>query len=325
MASVFKRAADKKRRDRPYYIAYTDESGRRRTIKGCTDRAATGEIARQLEQDVQLRKRGVKERCAEQGHRLFLDHIREYTAHLQAEGGHVERYLQQVSARLKAFGAFSEIETLVELDADRVVAFVRSLRKRELADATVNEYVGTLKAFTKWAVRTSRLPSDPLSVVRKQSAKTTERKRPRRSLTADEIGVMLQAAVERPLHELATIRHGPRRGQRVARVGGAARARALAKGRERVVAYLLALWTGLRRSELHALEWRDVQLDTLPARLTLRKLTTKAKRADTVALHPQIAEALRAMRRADSTRTDRVLGVVPGMKVLKADLAYAGV
>ncbi len=64
-------------------------------------------------------------------------------------------------------------------------------------------------------------------------------------------------------------------------------------GRERALAYLLALWTGLRRSELRALQWQDVRLDTLPARIDLRAKTTKSRRADSVALHPQVVEALR--------------------------------
>ncbi|MFQ5806578.1 MAG: tyrosine-type recombinase/integrase [Phycisphaerae bacterium] len=102
-------------------------------------------------------------------------------------------------------------------------------------------------------------------------------------------------------------------------------ARAEALGRERVLAYLLTFWTGLRRSELAALEWQDVRLDTLPAKIELRSETTKAKRADSIALHPQIAQALRETKPAKVKPTGRVLRTVPGMNVLRADLAYAGI
>ena len=98
-----------------------------------------------------------------------------------------------------------------------------------------------------------------------------------------------------------------------------------ALGRERVVAYLLALWTGLRRSELRALEWRDVELETLPPRIVLRAHTTKAKRSDTLALHPQIADALAGIRPGRSAAGSRVLRTVPGVKVLHADLKLAGI
>ncbi len=329
MASIWKRSKDKRRKDRPYRISFNSESGKRRTVLGCTDLAKTREIANELESQVRLRARGIidpaKERCAEQGRRPIGELIDEFENHVKAEGGKAPRYVQQVRRRLESFVSFRNIETLAELNADGVTAFVQHLRERNLGDVTVNEYVGTLKQFSKWAVRTSRLPSDPLAAIKKQSAKTIEKKRPRRALSTDEIGAFLQAAAARPLIELLTIRTGKRKGQPVAKVRPEVRARAEALGAMRVVAYLLALWTGLRRSELRALEWRDVQLDTLPARITLRAATTKAKRSDSVVLHPQIAERLREFRPTDPKPLQRILSAVPGMKVLKADLKYAGI
>src|SRR5690349_6214757 len=56
MASIFKKA---RRKGAPWYIDYFNEAGRRRRIKGCADRTATEQIARKLESDVELRRRGV--------------------------------------------------------------------------------------------------------------------------------------------------------------------------------------------------------------------------------------------------------------------------
>ncbi len=329
MASIWKREEDRGRRDRPYRISYTDESGKRRTVTGCTDLSATRQIANKLESDMQLRRRGIidraKERCAEQSRRVINEHIDEFIQHLKALGGKAPRYIQQVRSRLEAFVAFSHIEVLGSLEADRVSAFVLSLRDRGLSGVTVNEYIGTLRQFAKWAVATSRLPSDPLASITKQSAKTINAKRPRRAFTAEEIGALLHAARVRPAQELRTIRHGPRAGQQVARVGKEAITRAERLGEERTLAYLIAIWTGLRRSELSALQWQDVQLDKLPAQLTLRAYTTKAKRADRISLHPQVAEALRAYCPDKPKPSDSVLRTVPGMKVLRADLKLAGI
>ena len=329
MASIWKREKDRGRRNSPHRISYTDESGKRKTITGCTDLAATQEIANKLDSEVKLRKRGIidrtKERCAEQSRRAIGEHIDEFIQHLEALGGKAPRYLQQVRSRLKAFVAFSHIEILGSLEADRVTAFVLSLRGRDLSGVTVNEYIGTLKQFAKWAVATSRLPADPLASVTKQSAKTIQPKRPRRAFSADQIGALLHAARVRPVQELRTIRHGPREGQQVARVSDEAIVRAEHLGEERVLAYLIALWTGLRRSEMSALQWQDVRLDTLPSQLHLRAHTTKAKRADRVTLHPQVADALRAFRPEKPKPTESVLRAVPGMKVLRADLELAGI
>ena len=76
---------------------------------------------------------------------------------------------------------------------------------------------------------------------------------------------------------------------------------------------------------MQALEWQDVRLDTIPAQLILRAVTTKSKRADRIALHPQVSELLRTHRPKKVKPTDRVLRTVPGMKVLRADLKMAGV
>ena len=58
MASIYKRGG-RANRTGSYYIAYTDDKGVRRTVRGCADRQATEAIARKLEADVMLHKRGI--------------------------------------------------------------------------------------------------------------------------------------------------------------------------------------------------------------------------------------------------------------------------
>ena len=58
MARIYKRGG-KKNRKGPYYVQYFDENGRRRTVKGCTDKEATEALARKLEADAMLRRKGV--------------------------------------------------------------------------------------------------------------------------------------------------------------------------------------------------------------------------------------------------------------------------
>ena len=135
----------------------------------------------------------------------------------------------------------------------------------------------------------------------------------------------MDAAERRPLLELKTIRTGRDRGKQVAKVSGPVEERAKRLGQERRVAYLIAIWTGLRRGEIRQLTWGDVDLDCLPPRIRLRAETTKSNRADSLVIHPQLADELRAFRPADAASTARVLRAVPGMKVLKADLKLAGI
>jgi len=68
-----------------------------------------------------------------------------------------------------------------------------------------------------------------------------------------------------------------------------------------------------------------VHLDTIPGHIALRASATKSKRADSLPLHPQIADALRQWRPANPAADCRVVATVPNMKCLRADLALAGI
>src|SRR5262245_25230531 len=65
MASVFKKARDRKCPGASWFIAYVDDRGVRRMVKGCPDKAATEALARKLESEADLRRRGVIDRKAD--------------------------------------------------------------------------------------------------------------------------------------------------------------------------------------------------------------------------------------------------------------------
>ncbi|NOT00223.1 MAG: site-specific integrase [Phycisphaerales bacterium] len=89
--------------------------------------------------------------------------------------------------------------------------------------------------------------------------------------------------------------------------------------------YTIQLWTGLRVNETRTLEWRDVVLDGPRPVLRLRAAATKAKRADELPLHPDLAAELRAIRPVDAAPTDRVFRFAPILRTLKDDLKRAGI
>jgi hypothetical protein len=88
VASIFKK--DKRRKNSPWYIDYFDEHGQRQRVKGCPDRTATEQIARKLETEVELRRRGLidpkAERISEAARRPILDHLSDFIATLGAKG-----------------------------------------------------------------------------------------------------------------------------------------------------------------------------------------------------------------------------------------------
>jgi integrase len=231
-----------------------------------------------------------------------------------------------VENRIKCILDGLGVEYLYELDPVAVDRFLTDLaRKKKHSGITRNEYIASIKSFTKWAVTFRRMKDDLLAGLRVSERRGMEPAHPRRALSMDEIARLLEAAERRALIELQTIRIGPCKGKAVAKVKPHTKAKALRKGRERKMVYMLAVWTGLRRNEIRQLTWGDIHLDTIPGHIVLRARTTKSKRADSLPIHEQLAGELKIWRPRNAGPGDRVVSTVPHMKTLRADLALAGI
>jgi integrase len=194
-----------------------------------------------------------------------------------------------------------------------------------LSLTTRNEYLTSIKGFTRWAKKRHKVECDPLDPLSKGDEDKEEKRHPRRALTVEQVSALLDAALRRPEHELTIIRTGKNKGTIGAKVHPRVLAKARKTGIERRIAYLLAIWTGLRRSELAQLEWQDISLDAESPFIQLRATTTKSSRADMIALHPQVVEELRQYRRSNAKPHDCIVSRIPSMNVMKADLAFAGI
>src|SRR6476620_1341095 len=90
MASVFKRTRDKGNRLSSWYVAHVDADGVRRMTKGCPDKAATEALARKLESEAELRRRGVidarSDHLAAHEARHLADHLADWHADATARG-----------------------------------------------------------------------------------------------------------------------------------------------------------------------------------------------------------------------------------------------
>ncbi|MGE3108978.1 MAG: hypothetical protein AB7G11_16670 [Phycisphaerales bacterium] len=133
---------------------------------------------------------------AAQLQRPIAEHLDGFIEHITARGRD-DRYVRQLRPRLERFFDHAGIGRLVDVTADSLDKYVLHLRRDERSGYTVNEVIGTAKAFTKWAVSTRRLAIDPLACVRKLEAKKLTKTRARRALTAKEIAALLHAARQR--------------------------------------------------------------------------------------------------------------------------------
>jgi integrase len=101
--------------------------------------------------------------------------------------------------------------------------------------------------------------------------------------------------------------------------------RLLAVAGPRRPAYLVALFTGLRRAELKQLVWADVFLDAPRPFFQVRAETTKNGRDAVIWLHQDVVEALRAIRPPNAPPDAPVLPVMPSMYMLRKDLQAADI
>src|SRR5258708_6568449 len=75
--------------------------------------------------------------------------------------------------------------------------------------------------------------------------------------------------------------------------------------------YLMAVHTGLRRSELSALKWGDVVLDAVMPFVQVRASTTKNGKAASFRLHPEVASVLRELQGQGGQAADLIFRRVP--------------
>lgn len=327
MASAFKRVSDKRRKDRSYHARYYDHMAKRwATKKAYTDRDASLELARRLERESSRRAEGLIDSFDEALKTPIAEAVAEFVASVKALG-RSERYLQQLEARINAVIGGTGATRLHELNAVKVERYLAREGEGEdgISGTTRAEYITSIKSLTRWAFENRKLPHDPLANLKRPSRKAIEPVHLRRALSPEEAAKLLDAAERRPLIELQTIRTGKNKGKPMARVSPRAEAKAKRLGRERRLAYLVAFFSGLRRGEIRALQWGDIVLDSMPARILLRAKTTKSKRADSLPLHPQLTAALIAARPAELAPVARVLRTVPDMKAFRADLKLAGI
>jgi len=161
-------------------------------------------------------------------------------------------------------------------------------RRVAMAPKTANDYLEAVSCFFNWLIKHERVGSNPLKSVEKVIARQGE-VRERRAFSQDEVKQLLAAAGDRS------------------------------------PVYLMAVHTGLRRSELEALQWGDVALEASMPFLKVRASTTKNGKPATMRLHGDLVRMLAEIKPADVEPCTPVFGRVPRIERFKRDLKTAGI
>ena len=175
---------------------------------------------------------------------------------------------------------------LKEVSSDSFLAW---RARQTLAPKTLNEYLASARSLFNWMAKHGRIDRNPFTQVQKVQS-NGKQLRPRRAFTREEFQRLLAVA-------------GPRR-----------------------ALYLTAVFTGLRRGELAALEWDDVHLDAKRPFLNARASTTKNHKEAVISLHEDVVPELLLMQPTRPVPNKRVFeGLMPRIKRFRADLKRANV
>jgi integrase len=174
-------------------------------------------------------------------------------------------------------------------------SFQRWRTRQTTSPRTVNEYLATMRSFFNWLMKQEMAAFDPLVNVQRVEERG-RRVKQRRALSVEEVRRLLEAA---PL--------------------------------ARRQFYMAGYYTGLRRSELEALQWGDIHMDDTKPYILARAATTKNHRDAKLWIRPELLKVFRSMRpdrvAADEPVFETVMDVKGGHKLrrFKRDLKAAGI
>jgi integrase len=197
-----------------------------------------------------------------------------------------DQYIYELKNRVRRLIRECGWTVLRDITAD---SFQGWRAKQTLSPKTLNEYLGSISSLLNWMEKHERIARNPLQHVQKVQA-NGKQVRPRRAFTDDEMKRLLAIA-------------GVRK-----------------------VAYLTAVYTGLRRSEMAGLEPDDLHLEGEKLFINVRASTTKNHQQAVIALHPDLVAELRLHVATLPANTSKIFSdVMPTMKRFKADLIAAGI
>jgi len=199
--------------------------------------------------------------------------------------GRSEKHLANLEHRVGKLIADCGWERVKDVTADSFQAW---RRRQNLSAKTVNDYLEAVRSLFNWLVKHERAAVNPLAMVDKVSMVGQETFQ-RRAFSDEEIRKLLAVAGER---------------------------KAL---------YLMAVYTGLRRSELAALRWGDVVLDAVAPFLRVRASTTKNGKPADMRLHSDVVMELAAMQHEGVSEDELVFPRFPRIERFRRDLKEAGV
>ena len=319
-----------RKKGRVWYFRFTDADGNKKERKGCPDRRATEDMAREAETEAARIRAGSLDprELAYRRHagRTLADHLADFQSALMAKGG-TPKHANLFSDRARRVAALVRGAGLADIDppktakqSDRnkaTVALARVLTAARLADLTpvrvqdalatlrdagrslqtCNHHRAAIRAFSRWAWKDGRLRDDPLIGVSGFNA-NEDRRHDRRTISLDELRQLIKAAHNGPTYQKMT-------------------------GSMRALCYRLAAGTGLRYSEIASITPKSFDLTAKHPTVTVEAAYTKNGDPATLPLPFDLAADLRPVLAALAHETPVFPLPAKGASMLRVDLTSA--
>jgi integrase len=311
MASVFKQSYTMKnksgnrvrKKSKFWYVDFKDADGARKRVKGFKDKAATAQLAAELERKAELARTGIIDRYAEDRKKPLKQHLEDFYQALLAKGDTID-HAKQTKYRAKQIINRCKFAMWTDISASKVQRCLADLRNEEdgLSAQTSNYYLQAIKQFCRWMVQDGRASESPVVHLTRMNAKA-DRRHDRRALEPDEMRRLLETTIAAPK------RYGM-------------------EGYERVLLYRVAAETGLRRKELGSLKVSYFDWKACTVRVSCSY--TKNKKMAEVSLRPDTAAELQTFFAGKLPDVKAFGGTYKRLtsktaEMLKADLADAGI
>jgi integrase len=254
-----------KHKYRKWYIKYRDGNGIVRKVPGCTDKAATLQLAAQLERDAERKRVGVADPFESHRKRPLSEHLKSFESFLVAKGNS-KKHVQQVKSRAEKLVQACKFVFSSDVSPSVVQEFFADLRRQGRSAQTMNFYLQAMKQFVNWMVKDSRMPENPLRILSRVNVRK-DRRHDRRPLGPEELARLVEAADEGKIVEGI-------------------------QGRTRGMLYLFSSFTGLRRKELASLTPRSLDFASDIATVTISAAYAKNGREDKIPIHPIVAHSI---------------------------------
>ena len=264
------------------------EEGKVRDVSlGTSDKQVAERIRSERFRELEHERAGLLPAKAtrEAARKELADHLQDFLGDMRRPGKS-DKYLANIEHRVGSLITACGWNSFKAVSADSFQSWLR--QQTGTSDKTANDYLSAARCFLNWSVRLGRAGFNPLASVEKVKTKAGK---------AEEI----RALSDDEMLRLLAVSGDPK------------------------PVYLMAVYTGLRSSELAALKWGDLHLDAVTPFVKVRSSTTKNGKAADMKLHPDLVATLRGLRACGVMDDEPVFKKIPRIERFRRDLIKAGI